>query len=148
MFYLLNYRKLPSLDSYTQRLGLTYRLGSNQQNKFGGSGEIRTHGAFRHDSFQDCCNKPDSATLPYLGGDYWDRTSRAIGGGFTVHCITIDASSPYCWCPGRDSNSQSLRQWLLRPPCIPFHHLGITILKHTCHFSKTVVCGPSYSTYS
>jgi hypothetical protein len=31
---------------------------------YGGSGEIRTHGAFRHDSFQDCCNKPDSATLP------------------------------------------------------------------------------------
>ena len=31
----------------------------------GGSGEIRTHGAFRHDSFQDCCNKPDSATLPF-----------------------------------------------------------------------------------
>ena len=33
---------------------------------YGGSGEIRTHGAFRHDSFQDCCNKPDSATLPNL----------------------------------------------------------------------------------
>ena len=33
---------------------------------FGGSGEIRTHGAFRHDSFQDCCLKPGSATLPYM----------------------------------------------------------------------------------
>ena len=32
----------------------------------GGSGEIRTHGPFRADSFQDCCNKPDSATLPNL----------------------------------------------------------------------------------
>ncbi len=32
----------------------------------GGSGEIRTHGAFRHDSFQDCCLKPDSATLPIM----------------------------------------------------------------------------------
>ena len=32
------------------------------------------------------------------------------------------------WCPGRDSNSQSLRQWLLRPPCIPFHHLGMFLL--------------------
>jgi hypothetical protein len=32
----------------------------------GGNGEIRTHGAFRHDSFQDCCNKPDSATFPNL----------------------------------------------------------------------------------
>ena len=34
--------------------------------KNGGSGEIRTHGPFRADSFQDCCNKPDSATLPFL----------------------------------------------------------------------------------
>ena len=34
--------------------------------KLGGNGEIRTHGAFRHDSFQDCCNKPDSATFPLL----------------------------------------------------------------------------------
>ena len=32
----------------------------------GGSGEIRTHGQFLVDSFQDCCNKPDSATLPNL----------------------------------------------------------------------------------
>ncbi|CAB4137954.1 hypothetical protein UFOVP328_151 [uncultured Caudovirales phage] len=35
---------------------------------FGGSGEIRTHGAFRHVCFQDRCNKPGSATLPYLVG--------------------------------------------------------------------------------
>ena len=35
-------------------------------NLIGGSGEIRTHGAFRHDSFQDCCHKPDSATLPIM----------------------------------------------------------------------------------
>ena len=32
---------------------------------FGGSGEIRTHGTFRFVCFQDRCNKPDSATLPY-----------------------------------------------------------------------------------
>ena len=31
----------------------------------GGSGRIRTHGASPHFSFQDCCLKPDSATLPY-----------------------------------------------------------------------------------
>lgn len=30
---------------------------------FGGSDEIRTHGAFPHGSFQDCCNKP---TLPHF----------------------------------------------------------------------------------
>ena len=34
--------------------------------KLGGSGEIRTHGPFRIVCFQDRCNKPDSATLPYL----------------------------------------------------------------------------------
>ena len=28
------------------------------------------------------------------GGVYWDRTSRARGAGFTVQCITIDASTP------------------------------------------------------
>ena len=33
---------------------------------FGGSGEIRTHGPFLIVSFQDWCNKPDSATLPYF----------------------------------------------------------------------------------
>ena len=32
----------------------------------GGSGEIRTHGPFWIDSFQDCCHKPDSTTLPNL----------------------------------------------------------------------------------
>ena len=31
----------------------------------GGSGEIRTHGPFLVVCFQDRCNKPDSATLPY-----------------------------------------------------------------------------------
>lgn len=29
-----------------------------------------------------------------FGGVYWDRTSRAVGAGFTVQCITIDASTP------------------------------------------------------
>jgi hypothetical protein len=33
---------------------------------FGGSGEIRTHGAFRHDSFQDCCLKPARPRFRYL----------------------------------------------------------------------------------
>jgi hypothetical protein len=28
------------------------------EKQIGGKGEIRTHGAFRHDSFQDCCFKP------------------------------------------------------------------------------------------
>ena len=37
-----------------------------------------------------------SNLLARFGGDYWDRTSRATkGGGFTIHCITIDASSPF-----------------------------------------------------
>ena len=30
----------------------------------GVAGEIRTHGTLRYDSFQDCCLKPGSATLP------------------------------------------------------------------------------------
>ena len=40
----------------------------------GGSGEIRTHGPFRAGSFQDCCNKPDSATLPKFGTPCLIRT--------------------------------------------------------------------------
>ena len=42
----------------------------------GGSGEIRTHGALRHDSFQDCCNKPDSATFPLFGAPEETRTPK------------------------------------------------------------------------
>jgi len=34
------------------------------------------------------------AMLLLNGGVYWDRTSRAVGAGFTVQCITIDASTP------------------------------------------------------
>jgi hypothetical protein len=28
------------------------------------------------------------------------------------------------WCPGQDSNLHTLRQRLLRPSCLPFHHPG------------------------
>jgi hypothetical protein len=41
-------------------------LPFNYSRMFGGSGEIRTHGPFRIGCFQGRCNKPDSATLPYL----------------------------------------------------------------------------------
>ena len=30
----------------------------------------------------------------------------------------------FWWCPGRDLNSYTSRQRLLRPSCLPFHHLG------------------------
>ena len=66
----------------------------------GGSGEIRTHGQFLVDSFQDCCNKPDSATLPNLVEIPGIEPGVPEGGGFTVHCITIDASSPLNGAPG------------------------------------------------
>ena len=60
----------------------------------GGNGEIRTHGALTLGSFQDCCNKPDSATFPNLVEITGIEPVVPEGGGFTVHCITIDASSP------------------------------------------------------
>ena len=67
----------------------------------GGSGEIRTHGPLRVDSFQDCCNKPDSATLPYYLVEITGiEPVVPEGGGFTVHCITIDASSPFVGAQG------------------------------------------------
>jgi hypothetical protein len=30
----------------------------------------------------------------------------------------------FLWCPERDLNPQAVKQRILRPPCIPFHHLG------------------------
>jgi hypothetical protein len=39
------------------------------------------------------CAMPLNSALQY-GGVYWDRTSRAVGAGFTVQGITIDASTP------------------------------------------------------
>ena len=32
--------------------------------------------------------------LQLIGGASWDRTRRGRAGGFTVHCITVDASAP------------------------------------------------------
>ena len=43
---------------------------------YGGSGEIRTHGPLRIDSFQDCCHKPDSTTLPLIGAPEETRTPK------------------------------------------------------------------------
>ena len=47
------------------------------QRELGGSGEIRTHGTFLFVCFQDRCNKPDSATLPYRNTFI---THRIVGG--------------------------------------------------------------------
>ena len=49
----------PTLSVYkTDALPLSYiSIGDN--------GWIRTNGPFRNASFQDWCNKPDSATLPF-----------------------------------------------------------------------------------
>ena len=39
------------------------------------------------------------------------------------HPFGIRVSKLY-WCPGGDLNSYTSRQRLLRPSCLPFHHLG------------------------
>ncbi len=41
----------------------------HRANYYGGSAGIRTLGTSRFVGFQDRCNKPDSATLPYI----WHR---------------------------------------------------------------------------
>ena len=47
-------------------IGITIRgLNRLTTSTIGGNGEIRTHGPFRIDSFQDCCHKPDSTTFPF-----------------------------------------------------------------------------------
>lgn len=35
-----------------------------------------------------------------------------------------DLSQKIFWCPRRDSNPHTLRNRLLKPACLPFHHLG------------------------
>jgi hypothetical protein len=59
-------------------------------NCIGGSGEIRTHGPFRAGSFQDCCNKPDSATLPLLVLTYLNfilMNCTATTRSFVANCL-------------------------------------------------------------
>ena len=47
------------------------------------------------------------------------------------------------WCPGWDSNPQSLRQRILSPPCIPFHHPGIYNLRREAELNRrTGFCRP------
>ena len=50
--------------------------------KFGGSGEIRTHGPFRVVCFQDRCNKPGSATLPVI-----------LAGGTRIELVLLESKS-------------------------------------------------------
>ncbi len=45
---------------------------------------------------------------------------------FLYYAERATMSRVLCWCRRRDSNSQALRQWVLNPPCIPFHHSGVT----------------------
>jgi hypothetical protein len=42
---------------------------------------------------------------------------------FTTNCIESGAISRL-WCPGQDSNLHAVKQRLLRPSCLPFHHPG------------------------
>src|SRR5688500_2383439 len=42
-------------------------------------------------------------------------------------------ASPFTrWCPGQDSNLHTLRQRLLRPSCLPFHHPGKSDSHRAC----------------
>ena len=58
----LLYRALPVLLRSVLVTAYAFRLG--MLIFFGGSGEIRTHGAIKPDGIQSRCLKPDSATLP------------------------------------------------------------------------------------
>ena len=75
---------------------------------FGGSGEIRTHGPFLIVSFQDWCNKPDSATLPY----------------FLVPRAGVEPTL-----------ANYLLHTGYKSAVLPLNYRGVTILKHT-HGSK------------
>ncbi len=91
-------RTLDTLLAYAPLAG-EYLRPLGQLSVFGGSGEIRTHGAFLLDSFQDCCNKPDSATLPL------DFKERLVFNKLSVYYIAVDMTcQPLFWYPSSDSN--------------------------------------------
>ncbi len=62
----------------------------------------------RHDLIDSQVSPPGGLYGIKIGGVSWDRTRRARGGGFTVHCITIDASTPCSSCR-RDLHPQYTR---------------------------------------
>ncbi len=39
--------------------------------------------------------------------------------------LCLGKSFSFYWCPGEDLNLHALRRRLLRPLCLPFHHLGM-----------------------
>ena len=71
---------------------------------------------------RQCLVQLDSSSMAESNGI---EPSPSEQGNTFPRCLVTMTSTLYYWCPGRDSNSQSSRQWLLRPPCIPFHHLGM-----------------------
>ena len=105
-------------------------------NKTGGSGEIRTHGPFNGSTvFKTVAI---NRTLPHF------HKLVEITGIEPVVPKAADlqsTASPLMlhlriWWARRDSNSQSFRRWLLRPECIPFHHLPkfFPLLSTICKF--------------
>lgn len=63
----------------------------------------------------------DSMSDRFYGGE------ERIGVEFYVHIsekLGEIRCSSYIWCRERDSNSHTLRQWILSPSCLPFHHRG------------------------
>ena len=66
-------------------------------------------------------------------------------GGFTVHCITIDASSPLFWCPRSDSNRHAFRRQnlnLVRLPISPPGHYSSLLKAHirSLHHQQVPQC--------
>lgn len=67
-------------DEYSNRLS----YGGDYNVQIGGSTGIRTQGAVTPGSFQDCCNKPDSATLPKTSLDTIPRGSHRTAKALAV----------------------------------------------------------------
>ena len=89
---------------------------------FGGSGEIRTHGPFRIDSFQDCCHKPDSTTLPQFGRTCWNRTVTL----FRVEQLSKLLSDHHFYLPitGTPSQIRTESQQILNLSALPISVTG------------------------
>src|SRR6185436_10810182 len=71
---------------------------------------------------------PDGYDPSFFGGEPNVLASRRWNHNKFYVNFSIDFSIIPLWCQQRDLNPQTLRCRLLRPVCMPFHHVGSTLL--------------------
>ena len=102
--------------------------------------EIQTHGPFRACSFQDCCNKPDSATLPclvHLEGLEPTRLTAIVSKTITATNYVTDANLKL-WSKWLDSNQ---RPYASKANALPTAlHLDFNLVDNPGFKPETLQC--------